>query len=149
MQRELRQLREEMLALHLNKNCLKKLDEWTKPDTRPANGCIEFYSHNGRLDVRKVSFSQAWKYLYSNEDMALLYQQLSMHCHPIYNGLVQYLSQSSEDQGEDAIPLYLSSSFLAYMCKLFLQLIPHGDDIVSQDFSKHELAVFQALSQLH
>ena len=147
-QQEIQQLRTEILNFHLNRACLKKLDEWTKPESRAVNGSVEFYNHEGWRDVRRVPFSQAWKYLYSSEDMTLLYRHLSMHSHPVYDGLVQYLSQSTEDQGEDAIPLHLSSSFLAYMCKLFLQLIPHGEEIIRRDFSAHELAVFHALSQL-
>lgn len=147
-QREIQQLREEILHAHLNINCLNKLNEWTKEESRPVNGCIEFFMNRGRLDVRRISFSQAWKYLYSSEEMTLLYRHLSMHSHPVYNGLLQYQSQTSEDQGEDAIPLHLSSSFLAYMCKLFLQLIPQGEDIIKKDFSAEELFTFRVLSQL-
>ena len=147
-QKEIQQLRLEILGAHLNTNCLKKLDEWTKPESRPVNGCIEFFSNHGTLDVRRVTFSQAWKFLYNSEDMNLLYRHLSMHCHPVYNGLVQYQSQTLEDQGEDAIPLHLSSSFLAYMCKLFLQLIPQGGEMIEGAFSKEELSIFRALSVL-
>lgn len=148
VQKEIQQLREEMLSSNLNRNCLKKLNEWTQPESHPMNSCIEFFTNHGKLDVRKVSFSQAWKYLYNSDEMALLYRHLSMHCHPIYHGLVQYQSQSLEDQGEDAVPLHLSSSFLAYMCKLFLQLIPQGNNMLAGDFSTEEMRFFHALSHI-
>ena len=77
----------------------------------------------------------------------MLYRHLSMHCHPVYSGLVQYQNQTLEDQGEDAIPLHLSSSFLAYMCKMFLKLIPQGEEILKHDFTPRELFIFRALSQ--
>ena len=111
------------------------------------NGSIEVLRVDGKLTVRQVPFSQAWKYLYRSEEMAMLYRHLSMHCHPVYSGLVQYQNQTLEDQGEDAIPLHLSSSFLAYMCKMFLKLIPQGEEILKHDFTPRELFIFRALSQ--
>ncbi len=114
-----------------------------------TNGKINLleYDEEGKGEVKQVSYSQAWKYLFDSKDMALLYRHLSMHCHPVYQGLVQYQSQSVQDQGEDAIPLYLSSCFLAYMCRLFLKLLPEGGQILKGEFEQRELYVFERLSQ--
>ena len=116
---------------------------WKSNDKK--NGSIKIVRENGKCVVRRVPFSQAWKYLFKNEDMTLLYRHLSMHCHPVYNGLVQFQSQSDFLQGEDCIPLHLSSIFLAYLCKLFLKLIPDGDNIIKNEFSEREQLLFYAI----
>lgn len=103
---------------------------------------------NWQEDIKDIAFNQAWKYLFKNKEMALLYRHLSMHCHPVYKGLLLYQSQSASDQGEDAIPLHLSSSFLAYLCQLFLKLVPQGSEMLQQDFSRRELFLFNALALL-
>ena len=97
--------------------------------------------------TKRLSYSQAWKYLFSNEDMKQLYSQLSIHCHPIYQGLQQYQSQSLSDQGSDGIPLYLSTSLLAYLCRLFLKQIPNGRDIIKKAFDDNERFIFDSLAQ--
>lgn len=109
-------------------------------------GCIELVKEDGKDVVNRVPFSQAWKYLFRNGDMALVYRHLSMHCHPVYNGLIQYQNQSATNEGDDCVPLHLSSCFLAYLCKLFLKLIPDGDNVIQQEFSNYEQSLFFALS---
>ena len=95
-----------------------------------------------------MSYNQAWKYLFDKEGMTLLYRHLSMHCHPIYNGLLQYQTQAETDEGYDGMPLYLSCCFLTHLCKLFLRLIPGGNKMLRQAFSEQERYVFNTLSQL-
>ncbi len=114
-----------------------------------TNGKINMLerAEDGTSEMKQVSYSQAWRYLFKSREMAQLYKHLSMHCHPVYQGLVQYQSQSVSDQGEDAIPLYLSCCFLAYMCRLFMKLLPDGDQILKGEFDEHELYVFERLSQ--
>ncbi|MBR2149827.1 MAG: hypothetical protein IJ902_00375 [Prevotella sp.] len=109
-------------------------------------GQIELAKENGKRE--RLSYSKAWKYLFANEELSLLYSHLSMHCHPVYSGLKQYQSQSPDDEGNDWVPLYLSSCFVAYLCRLFLKLIPHGDEVVKKGFSMREQAVFYALSNI-
>lgn len=143
---ETERLRKEILATPTGSKCRSKLDALTKADAQPGNGCIEFFLHGGKQDVRRVSYSQAWKYLFHNKSLTLLYRYLSMHCHPVYEGLLQYQSQS--EQGEDATPLHLSSCFLACMCRLFLKQVQGGDAIVKTAFSEHEQQVFMAMARL-
>lgn len=145
---EIEVLRREIFATRLGCWCREKLDEWTAADKPTQNGCIEFYKAKGRTDVRRIAFSQAWKYLYEKDDMAQLYRHLSMHCHPVYNGLLQYQSQAVSDEGYDGIPLYLSSCFMAYLCRLFLRLLPDGNIILTRGFSSRERSVLKALAQL-
>ena len=145
---EIEQLRDEIFTTQVGTLCKAKLDEWTAIGKPTQNGCIEFFRNHGRVDVRRVSYNQAWKYMFDKEDMTLLYRHLSIHCHPIYNGLLQYQGQASSDEGFDGIPLYLSSCFLAYLCRLFLKLLPNGNQLLKEGFSKQELYVFNALSQL-
>ena len=103
---------------------------------------------DGEREVKPVSYSQAWKYLFHNNEMAQFYRNLSMHCHPVFQGLLQYQDQAVSDQGRDGIPLYFSSCFLAYLCKLFLKQISDSQDILQGEFTKQELSVFYALSRL-
>ena len=145
---EIETLRREIFDTRLGKWCHAKLDEWTAFDKPTQNGSIEFFKSRGRTDVRRVAYSQAWKYLFEKQDMAQLYRHLSMHCHPVYNGLLQYQSQAVSDEGNDGIPLYLSSCFLAYLCRLFLRLIPDGRQLLAREFSQQERAVFNAMAQL-
>lgn len=145
---EIERLRTSVFSTYVGRQCRYKLDEWTAANKPTQNGCIEFFRKDGRLDVRRVSYSQAWKYLFDKEDMTLLYRHLSMHCHPIYNGLLQYQSQAQADEGYDGMPLYLSCCFLAYLCRLFLKLIPDGSRLLKQAFSKQEWTIFYTLSQL-
>lgn len=145
---EIEALREEIFATETGRTCKRRLDEWTRIGKPTQNGCIEFYRENGRLEVRRVSYNQAWKYLFDKEGMTQLYRHLSMHCHPIYNGLLQYQTQAESDEGYDGMPLYLSCCFLAHLCKLFLRLIPGGNKMLRQAFSEQERYVFNTLSQL-
>jgi len=78
----------------------------------------------------------------------LFYRHLSMHSHPVFDGLVQYQNQEETDQGNDGIPLYYSCRFLASLCRLFLKQLPEGSEIIRQEFTKHELQVFRSLSEL-
>ena len=80
--------------------------------------------------------------------MDMLYRHLSIHSHPIYNGLLQYQDQAVRDEGYDGVPLYLSCCFLAYLCRLFLRLIPNGDKMFDNDFRKEEILIFRALSRV-
>jgi len=146
--REIEELRKEMFSTDIGNRCRQKLDEWTRIGKPTQNGCIEFCQRQGQLDVRRVSYNQAWKYLFQKPDMAQLYRHLSMHCHPIYDGLMQYQSQTQTDAGYDGIPLYLSSCFLAYLCRLFLKRLPDGEKLLQQAFSHRERHIFNALSQL-
>lgn len=145
---EIEQLRTAVFATQTGRICRKKLDEWTKIGKPTQNGCIAFYRHEGRLDVRRVSYSQAWKYLFDKENMTLLYRHLSMHCHPIYNGLMQYQNQAQADEGYDGMPLYLSCCFLTRLCRLFLKQLPGGHQLLKQAFTRQEIMAFNALSQL-
>ena len=145
---EIEALREEIFSTETGRTCKRRLDEWTSIGKPTQNGCIEFYRKDGRLEVRRVSYNQAWKYLFDKEGMALLYRHLSMHCHPIYNGLLQYQTQAESDEGYDGMPLYLSCCFLTHLCKLFLRLIPGGNKMLRQAFSEQERYVFNTLSQL-
>lgn len=145
---EIENLRSQILATPIGQQCHQKLGRWTDISTPASNGSIEFELTEGRYSVRRVSYSQAWRYLFNNDDMALFYRHLSMHCHPVYEGLVQYQSQSESDEGTDAIPLYFSCSFLAQLCSLFLRQIPKGKSLLKTEFSKHQQQLFNALAQL-
>ena len=145
-QEELERLRQEILSSAIGKQCYAELAEWTKLRSRPHNGSIELVKEKGKYVVRRVPFSQAWKYLFKSEDMTLMYRHLSMHCHPVYNGLVQFQSQSAPIHGEDSTPLYLSSCFLAYLCRLFLKLIPNGESIIKSEFNERDQFLFYAMS---
>ena len=147
-EKEIEALRQEIFATETGRICKRRLDEWTRIGKPTQNGCIEFYRENGKLEVRRVSYNQAWKYLFDKEGMTLLYRHLSMHCHPIYNGLLQYQTQAESDEGYDGMPLYLSCCFLTHLCKLFLRLIPGGNKMLRQAFSEQEWYVFNTLSQL-
>ena len=109
-------------------------------------GLIEVTDSSGNL--KRLSYSQAWKYLFHNEDLSHLYKHLSMHCHPVYDGLQQYQIQSPSDEGGDWMPLYLSSCFVACLCRMFLKQIPNGHEILEKDFSRREQSVFNALSNV-
>ena len=78
---EIETLRREIFDTRLGKWCHAKLDEWTAFDKPTQNGSIEFFKSRGRTDVRRVAYSQAWKYLFEKQDMVQLYRHLSMHCH--------------------------------------------------------------------
>ena len=146
--KEIEELRKEIFSIDIGVQCRQKLDEWTRIGKPTQNGCIEFYLRQEQLDVRRVSYNQAWKYLFEKVDMAQLYRHLSMHSHPIYDGLLQYDSQTQTDEGYDGIPLYLSSCFLAYLCRLFLRHVPDGNRMLQQAFNRQKLLMFKALSQL-
>jgi len=141
-------LREEIRSAPLSDVCRRKLNEWTSPESRPSIGSIEFFTKGGTQDVRRVTYSQAWKYLFNNREMASFYRHLSMHCHPVCQGLELYQEQDVADQGYEGIPLYFSCRFLAHLCRLFLKQIPGGDAIICGEFSKREQEVYQALSRL-
>lgn len=144
---DIEKLRSDIMNTSIDNQCKQKLDEWTKVSNRPYNGSIEFVENEDKNDVRRIPYSQAWKYLFNNKEMALLYRHLSMHCHPAYHGLIQYQSQSLSDQGSDGIPLYLSTSLLAYLCRLFLKQIPNGRDIIKKAFDDYERFIFDSLAQ--
>ena len=168
-------LRKEIFSTRLGMECYQKLDEWTAPDKPTQNGAIAFFrkrADNGQssmvngqssmvngqpsmvngqcYDVRRVSYNQAWRYLFGKgqEDMDQLYRHLSIHSHPIYDGLMQYQDQAQKDEGFDGVPLYLSSCFLAYLCRLFLRLLPQGERMFDGEFSEDEIQVFKALSRI-
>lgn len=105
---------------------------------------------NWQQENRKelVSYSQAWRYLFNNKEMATFYRHLSMHCHPVYQGLRQYQDQDGADEGNDSVPLYFSCRFLAHLTRLFLKLIPDGWEMLRGEFSEQELVLFRALSQM-
>jgi hypothetical protein len=142
---EIESLRRSIFATRTGYLCREKLDEWTAPDKPTQNGIIAFFRNRGRLDVRRVSYNQAWKYLFPHDDMADLYRHLSIHCHPIYNGLLQYQSQQEDDDDAAALPLFLSNCFLACLCRLFLNLLPDGPMLMKKEFSVKELQVFETL----
>jgi len=95
-----------------------------------------------------IPFNQAWKYLFNNKEMASFYRHLSMHCHPVYDGLRQFQNQDVTDEGRDTIPLYFSSRFMAHLTRLFLKQIPNGWDTLREEFNEQDLALFRALSQM-
>ncbi len=157
---EIETLRREMFSTRIGMECYQKLNEWTALGKTTQNSCIAFYwSHgadgqggHGRYDVRRVSYNQAWRYIFNkgHESVAnargdQLYRHLSIHSHPIYDGLQQYQDQGLKDEGNDGVPLYLSSCFLAYLCHLFLRLIPDGGKMFDDDFSEEERLAFKAL----
>ena len=144
---QIEQLRAAIFGTETGRRCRHKLDEWTKTGAPGQNGSIEFFENQGKTDVRRLTYGQAWKYLFDHDDMTLLYRHLSMHCHPVYDGLLQYQRQALSDEGYDGIPLYLSSCFLAYLCRLFLGLVPGGDKMFDDDFTPLERYVFSRLAQ--
>lgn len=161
VQKEIGALRNNIFTTRLGMECYKKLDEWTALGNPTQNGCIAFFKkrvdnaqrpmfNSQCSDVRRVSYNQAWRYLFgkNQEDMDQLYRHLSIHSHPIYDGLMQYQDQAQNDEGFDGIPLYLSSCFLAYLCRLFLRLLPQGDKMFDEDFTQEEIQVFKALSRV-
>mgnify|MGYP007122050586 CR=1 FL=1 len=145
---EIEALRSDILSSTLGQQCHHKLNEWTKTECRPSNGSLEFTMTDGKYDVKRLPYSQAWRFLFNNEEMVLFYRHLSMHSHPVYDGLVQYQSQQETDQGNDGITLYYSCRFLASLCRLFLKQLPDGNEIIRQEFTKHELQLFRVLSEL-
>ena len=147
---EVEQLRKDIFTTRLGMECYNNLDEWTSMSKPTQNGCIAFSHRPGQSEVRRVSYNQAWRFLFSKEqeDISHLYRHLSIHSHPIYNGLLQYQDQAASDEGYDGIPLYLSCCFLAYLCRLFLRLIPDGDKMFDNDFSLEDRLVFKALSRI-
>ena len=149
--REIRQLKQEMLNSRLGQFCADDLTKLTN-SKHAQTGSIEIVNREGQYSVNRLTFAQAWKYLYKDqregEMMDLQYRYLSIHCHPVYDGLKQYQEQGTTNQGEDGIPLYFSCSFLAHLCRLFLRQIPHGRDIIRRDFNEQEQSVFYTLSQL-
>ncbi len=140
---EIEALRKDILTTKLGKACHKKLDEWTRVGTHPVIGSIEFVGNGDKHDVKRLNYSQAWKYLFDDEEMESFYRHLSMHCHPVYDGLLQYQDQGLSDQGYDGIPLYLSSCFLAHLCRLFLKMIPDGDKLLKSEFGNEIFRDFQ------
>jgi len=109
---------------------------------------FEVVEENGKLGVRKVSYAQAWNYLFQNAEKAQFYGHLSIHSHPVFQGLILYQSQGLTDQGNDGIPLYFSCLFLAHLCRLFLKQVPDGQNIIRNEFSFQEQRVFSALSHM-
>ena len=93
-----------------------------------------------------VPYSQAWRYLFGNRETASLYHHLSLHCHPAYQGLLQYTEQSADDGGNEGVALYFSCRFLARLTRLFLKQVPGGWNVLGNEFSTQELNVFRALS---
>ncbi|MBR1485488.1 MAG: hypothetical protein IJ612_07350 [Prevotella sp.] len=146
---EIERLRTEMMAAPMNRRCREKVDKWTRIGTPTYSGSIEFFDEGGSRDVRRVSYSQAWRYLFSDEAMTLFYRHLSMHCHPVYDGLLQYQEQTDADRGHDGIPLFFSTCFVAHLCRSFLKMLPGGEDLLSPAFSLRERRLFDTLSQLH
>ncbi len=115
-----------------------------------SEGCLveTVKNDDGKYVTHKLPYSQAWKYLFQDKELSALYRHLSMHCHPVYSGLTQYQSQSESDQGGDAISLYLSTCFVAYLCRLYLKLLPQGSEVLKEEFSQREQYLFNALSRL-
>ena len=103
---------------------------------------------DGHGGIRQLSYSQAWKYLFADHETNLLYSQLSMHCHPVYKGLLQYQSQASTDEGDDAVPLYLSCIFVSYLCQLYLRLLPDGSELIRREFGEHNERRFLGLTKM-
>lgn len=146
---EIEQMRHDIASTAIGRQCWQKLDLWTKPESAGSSGSLEFVEKQERTDVRKVSYSQAWRFLYHDKDMTLFYNYLSMHCHPVYDGLMQYLEQTDDDNNEEVgMPLYFSCCFLAHLCRLFLKQIPYGQDMITQEFSWQEQQLFSTLSRL-
>jgi|GEM_PF-2058157 hypothetical protein len=149
---EIKELKKEILSTRIGMLCHKELNDLLN-NKSTQTGSIEFIRQNEKYSVNRLSFSQAWKYLYHETDdgilMALQYRYLSMHSHPVYDGLCQYQEQSNNNQGEEAVPLYLSCSFVAQLCLLFLKQLPDGLGIIEKEFSPQELSTFMALSQMN
>lgn len=146
---EIERLRTEMMAAPMNRRCREKVDRWTRIGTPTYSGSIEFFDGDDGRDVRRVSYSQAWRYLFGDEAMTLFYRHLSMHSHPVYDGLLQYQEQGDADQGHDGIPLFFSACFVAHLCRSFLRMLPGGERLLVGAFSPRERRLFDMLSQLH
>jgi hypothetical protein len=108
------------------------------------NGHIEIPTGDGSSE--RLPYSQAWKYLFRNKEVSALYSHLSMHCHPVYDGLRQYQTQSPSDGDNDWVPLYLSCCFVAYLCKLFLKELGRRGVRKRLDLGQRDQEVFNALS---
>lgn len=157
---EIEALRREIFATRLGMECCQKLDEWTAPDKPTQNGCIAFFrkaagadrhaTAAADYDVRRVSYNQAWRYIFGRNqgEMDMLYRHLSIHSHPIYDGLLQYQDQGQGDEGFDCVPLYLSACFLACLCRLFLRLLPQGMKMFDDDFTQEEIRLFNGLGRV-
>lgn len=145
---DIEQLRTEILTSPIGQQCHKKLDEWTSLTCRPSNGSLEFTGKTGHYDVRRLNYSQAWRYLFGNSDLEPFYRQLSLHCHPVYHGLLQFQEQATDDQGSDGIPLYFSCRFLARLCHLFLKLLPDHSQLLHGAFTPREQQLFHALADI-
>lgn len=145
---EIETLRQQILTSHIGVQCHQKLDQWTALGSPGNNGGLQFVVRGGRYDVRRIPYSQAWRFLFDNRDMAQFYSYLSIHCHPVFDGLRQYQEQADGSQEEEGVPLYFSCCFLAQLCALFLRQIPGSETILKSEFNRHELSTFHTLSQL-
>ena len=142
---EIEQMRQEILASPVATGCRQKLDEWTRIGNTAGNGCIMFTKKRDHYDVRRISYSQACRFLFHSEVMLQLYRYLSMHCHPVYDGLRQYQEQPATTQDGDNLSLYFSCIIVARLCRLFLNLLPDGTAIFGNEFSKQERSLFNSL----
>jgi len=94
--------------------------------------------------AEKLTYDKAWKYLYGSniEIHSLLYNYLSMHSHPTYNGLLQFCSQDENIE----FPLYESCYFLAYLCRLFMKHFQIDNNVILSSFSERDQEIFMYLS---
>ena len=93
--------------------------------------------------AEKLTYDKAWKYLYGETvNMSLLYNYLSLHSHPTYNGLSEFNSQDNNIE----FPLYESCHFLAYLCRLFMKQLQIEENAIIGSFTKHEQGVYSYLS---
>ena len=145
---EIELLRQDILSSPIVAGCRQKLDEWTKIGNTVNSGSIMFTKKHDRYDVRRISYSQACRLLFRNDDMTQLYRYLSMHCHPVYDGLRLYQFQPTTNQGEEALSLYFSCTILAHLCRLFLKQLPDGRSVIARAFSRHERALFDGLATM-
>ena len=94
--------------------------------------------------AEKLTYDKAWKYLYSSKNsiFSLIYNYLSMHSHPTYNGLLQFNSQNENIE----FPLYESCYFLAYLCRLFMKHFQIDNNVILSSFSERDREIFMYLS---
>lgn len=149
---EIKHLRQEILATPVGQACGKELQRLISSNNTQT-GSLQIRRHGEKYLLQRLSFSQAWRWLYPEADgddglLSLEYRYLSMHSHPVYDGLLQYQSQTDVTDDDEQESLFFSSCFLARLCSLFLHQIPQGEQLLAHRFSREEQFAFYALAQM-
>lgn len=108
-----------------------------------GNTVFTVYIEGNDYSLKKLSYEQAWKYLYGGGNtFSLTYNYLSMHSHPTYDGLAQFYSQNMKM----AFPLYESCHFLSYLSRLFIEQLQIDKNAIIGTCSEREKGIFSYLS---